>query len=81
MGAVSTGLLKAAITALDGQPSDFDLIRAFDRAIESEGIGGAYSEYMLELRRLRELRSTWFGEQENKLRRSIDAYLSGIEPS
>lgn len=79
MGAVSAGLLRSSILALENQPSIDELTMAWTRAIESEGIGGAGSEYKLELRRLRDLRTTWFGD-ENKLRYALDNYLRGEMP-
>lgn len=55
-----------------------DLQQAWTRAIEAESIPGARSEYMYELQRLRDSKTTWVGKEENELRFALDRYLGRI---
>lgn len=57
------------------QPSHDDLHRAWSAAIECEGLGGARSETLQTLIRLRDRKTTWFGSEENNLRVSLDNYI------
>ena len=81
MGAVSAGLLKSTIEALDAQPSMAELEKALNRCLETQGydFAGPWSEAKTELRRLRNLRTTWF-DKENETRRMIDNYLDNHAP-
>jgi hypothetical protein len=57
------------------QPHIDELVRAWNAAIECADIGGARSETLLELIRLRTAKTTWFGKYENDMRTAIDKYL------
>lgn len=59
------------------QPSIKDLQKAWTWAIECEDIPGARAESRMELQRLRDLKTTWVGKQENDLRFALDNYLAG----
>lgn len=58
------------------QPTYDDLMRAWNDAIVCADMGGSRAEALGELRRLRDLKTTWFGERENELRFALDRYLS-----
>lgn len=58
-----------------GQPTLECLSAAWTKAIECDGIPGANSEALSELIKLRNLKTTWFGERENKFRLSIGYYI------
>ena len=62
------------------QPTNDELHEAWAAAIHAQGIPGAYGEAMQNLRVLRERRTTWFGERENNLRKSLDNYLKRFLP-
>ncbi len=64
-----------ASTETTNEPSYDDLVRAWGAAVDCEGMGGSRMETRLELVRLRNLKTTWYGKAENDLRFSIDAYL------
>lgn len=57
------------------QPTDQELNSAWTNAINMEGSGAAFSSAIQELRRLRNLRTTWYGSSENNLRSSLSKYL------
>jgi hypothetical protein len=50
-------------------------VRAWNAAIECEGIGGSRSETMRELIEIRNRKTTWFGKYENDTRFAIDNYI------
>lgn len=58
------------------QPSIDALNVQWTRAIEVEDMPGIHSDACLELRKLRDARTTWLGESENALRRALDGYLA-----
>jgi hypothetical protein len=60
-----------------GQPTIECLHKAWSSCIEAENIPGARSETRMELRRLRNIKTTWFGSKENELRVALDNYLGG----
>lgn len=60
----------------DKEPTYDDLVRAWGAASECAGVGGSGAETLGELRRLRDLKTTWFGKEENDLRFALDRYLS-----
>lgn len=62
-------------TLYEGQPSNSELEQAWTAAIECEGLGGIHSNLLLDLRELRNKRTTWSGKDENNLRYSLDNYL------
>ena len=57
------------------QPSDEELAAAWNDAIELEGQGDRFATALRRLTVLKNLRTTWYGEEENNLRRSIEQYL------
>lgn len=57
------------------EPSVDDVVRAWNAAIECEGIGGSRSETMRELIEIRNRKTTWFGKYENDTRFAIDNYI------
>ena len=59
------------------QPTIQELQTAWTIAIELEGIAGAQSQAKIDLKRIRDRKHTWVGEQENKLRFALDRYLMG----
>lgn len=59
----------------DSQPTNPEMRRALWLCFQLEDIPGARTEAVMELRRLRHLRSTWYDTDENALRREIDAFL------
>lgn len=62
-------------TLYEGQPTNQELNQAWTAAIECEGMAGIFSNLLLELRTLRDKRTTWYGKDENNLRYSLDKYL------
>ena len=60
------------------QPTADEINQAWTRAIECQDIGGARSESMGELIRLRNLKTTWAGPEENKLRFALDDFLREV---
>ena len=60
-----------------GEPTYDDLQTEWNRAIQAEGIPGAHADALQSLQRLRDAKSTWFGERENNLRFALDKYLRG----
>jgi hypothetical protein len=58
-----------------GQPTIVGLHKAWSSCIDAEGIPGARSETRIELQRLRNMKTTWFGKKENDLRIYLDSYL------
>jgi hypothetical protein len=59
-----------------GQPTITELSSAWTNAIECENIGGARSETLAELIRLRDLRQSWLDDQFDMMR-GIDNYIAG----
>lgn len=57
------------------QPTNEELNSAWTNAINLEGSGAEFSAAILELTEIRNKRSTWFGSEENKLRRALNDYL------
>jgi len=57
------------------QPTDEELHVAWTNAINMEGEGAAFSAAIQELTELRNKRSTWYGSEENELRRALNDYL------
>lgn len=57
------------------QPSIDDVMRAWNAAIQCEGIGGARAETMMELIYIRNRKTTWLGKYENDMRFAIDNYI------
>ena len=57
------------------QPTIEELNAAWTRAIECADIPGARAESMGELKRLRNLKTTWVGREENDLRFALIRYL------
>ena len=62
------------------EPTNEELSVAWTRAICLDGIAGAGVEALVALQNLRNRRSTWFGEDENRLRVCLDNYLRGKPP-
>ena len=58
------------------QPSIDALNVQWTCAIEVEGMPGIHSDACIELRKLRDARTTWMGARENELRRALDNYLT-----
>jgi hypothetical protein len=57
-----------------GQPSINCISKLFGIAIELEGIAGAQSQAIIDLRNARNKRTTWF-DKEIKLMHAVDKYL------
>lgn len=57
------------------QPTDEELHQAWTDAINLEGQSAPFSSAIQKLKELRNKRSTWYGEKENELRRSLNDYL------
>lgn len=68
------------MTTAVSQPTNDQLHAAWTNAINSEGYPGWQQEARRELQSLRDLRTTWTGDEYRNLRRGIDAYLSGEKP-
>ena len=60
---------------MDIQPTIDDISSAWSRAIELQGIPGAFSDALSDLRGLRHKKSTWIGPDEHKIMFAVDAYL------
>lgn len=65
----------------NAEPTVDDLQAAWTQAIHADGIPGAQGSALLELRRMRDAKWTWFGVRELELRAAIDAYLDAKEPA
>jgi hypothetical protein len=59
----------------DCEPHIDDVVRAWNAAIQCEGIGGSRAETMQELIAIRNRKTTWFGKYENDMRFAIDNYI------
>ena len=59
------------------QPTIQELQTAWTIAIELEGIAGAQSQAKIDLKRIRDRKKTWVGEEESRIRFAIDRYLEG----
>ena len=57
------------------QPTLQELEAAFNNCCLAAGIGGAHAEAIQELRRLRNLKTTWVFKKENDFRFMVDRYL------
>lgn len=62
------------------QPTNEALCHAFSESLSADDTLGFSSGERIELKRLRDLRTTWFGSRELDLRKAIDCYLSGELP-
>ena len=62
------------------QPTADQISQAWTYAIEAENIGGARSQTLIELKELRDKKTTWCGKYENDLRFSVDRYLESKFP-
>lgn len=67
--------MSGDLTTPNSEPHIDDVVRAWNAAIECEGIGGARAATMQELIDLRNRKATWFGVYENNMRFAIDNYL------
>ena len=62
---------------MEQQPTADEIRIAFGIAIELEGIAGAQSQAKVDLKRIRDRKTTWVGVDENRLRFAVDKYLRG----
>lgn len=62
-----------------GQPTATALTNALNTVINSKNYPSANKEALAELKRLRELKTTWVREEENKLRYVVDNYIKANE--
>lgn len=60
------------------QPTADEISQAWTLAIECDGIAGARAAAQAELIRLRNLKTTWVGPEENKLRFALNDYLREV---
>jgi hypothetical protein len=59
------------------QPTIQEIQTAWTICIELEGIAGSQSQAKVDLKRIRDRKTTWVGKEENNLRFAIDRYLDG----